>query len=258
MQFTISAAALVAMAASVLAQTGDFNPVYTPLENEIIPAGSTYEITWDAPAKYADGTITITLIGGASQPLQVPLQQLAAGIPNTDEKFSWDVDASLGAEAVYGLKISLDSDPEIYQYSMPFTIDGSGAPVSSSASSGSPTTVTEPYGTLTVTLSEAPTTTSISTTSISTSEVISTSAVNTTSVVSTTSIVTSTRNSTTTIRSSAPTTVPVFTNTQIVEPPSPTNDDVPPAATTPGDSSAASLTTSLMAVAGVVMVFMAL
>lgn len=66
------------MTVAAVAQTADFNPVYTPSSNEEIPAGSTFEITWSAPAKYADGTVSISLIGGADQGSQVPLADIAS------------------------------------------------------------------------------------------------------------------------------------------------------------------------------------
>jgi hypothetical protein len=77
MRFTISATAVLAMAMSAFAQTPDFDPVYTPAANAVIKAGSTFEITWQAPAKYAEGTISISLIGGATQNTQVPLEDIA-------------------------------------------------------------------------------------------------------------------------------------------------------------------------------------
>lgn len=75
MKFSLSL--LAAFAATAFAQTGDFDPVFTPEKNEEIPAGSTYEITWEAPEKYADGTVSLHLIGGETQDSQVPLADLA-------------------------------------------------------------------------------------------------------------------------------------------------------------------------------------
>jgi hypothetical protein len=63
MRFALSAAAILAFVSSALAQTADFDPIFTPTKGEKIPAGSTYTVTWDAPAKYP-GTIAISLIGG--------------------------------------------------------------------------------------------------------------------------------------------------------------------------------------------------
>ncbi|KAI9171327.1 hypothetical protein HJFPF1_00809 [Paramyrothecium foliicola] len=162
MRFTISATAILAMAMSAFAQTADFNPVYTPEMNAVVEAGSTFKITWEAPAKYAEGTISISLIGGATQGTQVPLQQIAAGIPNSAETYSWAVDATLGKDAVYGLVVRYESNPEIFQYSNPFSIKPAAevpAESTSSAAELPATTVTTQHGAVTVTLSSCTTST---------------------------------------------------------------------------------------------------
>jgi hypothetical protein len=160
MKFLASVSALAAFAASALAQTADFDPIFTPESGENVPAGQDYEITWEAPATYAAGTISLHLIGGATQDTQVPLADIAAGIPNSDAKYTWAVDASLGAEAVYGLVIKLESNPAIFQYSNPFHIVKSEG----GDEKGEKTmTISKDYGVKTVTLSSCePTTTSTS------------------------------------------------------------------------------------------------
>merc|ERR1712169_152214 len=122
MRFFASVSAALAFAASAIAQTADFNPIYTPTEGAEVPAGSTFEITWQAPAKYKDQTVSISLIGGASQGTLVPIADIAGGIQNSAESYQWAVDASLGAENTYGLVMKLESNPEIFQYSFPFKI----------------------------------------------------------------------------------------------------------------------------------------
>lgn len=77
MRFFASVSAALAFAASAIAQTADFNPIYTPTEGAEVPAGSTFEITWQAPAKYKDQTVSISLIGGASQGTLVPIADIA-------------------------------------------------------------------------------------------------------------------------------------------------------------------------------------
>lgn len=67
----------MALAATAFAQTADFNPIYKPDANQVIPAGSTFDIVWDAPAKYEAGSVSIHLIGGATQNTQVPLLDIA-------------------------------------------------------------------------------------------------------------------------------------------------------------------------------------
>lgn len=72
-----SAAAVLAFAATALAQTPDFDPIYTPEKDETVAAGSPFTVTWDAPAKYAAGTISIELIGGATQNTQQHIANIA-------------------------------------------------------------------------------------------------------------------------------------------------------------------------------------
>lgn len=146
----LSLSIVAAFAATVFAQTADFDPVTQPEKNEKIPAGETFEIVWEAPAKYAEGTVSLHLIGGETGDTQVPLADLTAGIPNSAEKYEWAVDASLGDAKVYGLVIKYESKPEIFQYSNPFHI------VKAEGYEGdSTTTISKSYGEKTITLSSA-------------------------------------------------------------------------------------------------------
>jgi hypothetical protein len=124
MQFTISAAALMAFAAKALAQVADFDPVLTPTNWEKVSAGKTLEITWQAKPKYSGEKISISLIGGATQNTQVPIKTIATGIDNDAASYSWAIDSTLGTENVYGLVLKLESNPEVFQYSFPFKIEG--------------------------------------------------------------------------------------------------------------------------------------
>ncbi|CAM1507033.1 Fc.00g066740.m01.CDS01 [Cosmosporella sp. VM-42] len=153
-----SVAAVLAFAASAFAQTADFDPIFTPSNGEVVPAGSTFKITWQAPAKYANEKIIISLIGGATQATQVPLQDIATGVSNAAESYDWAVDASLGAEAFYGLVFKLQSDPNVFQYSMPFKIGGGSV---SSSSASATTTLTATTGVKTVTLSSSSASTTV-------------------------------------------------------------------------------------------------
>lgn len=131
MLFSRSLPALLAMAASVLAQKADFDPIYTPDTNELVPAGSPYKVTWDSK-NYPHGTIRVHLVGGASQGTLQPIMDIASGIKNSDNSYMWNVAANLGDKAMYGLVFTLENDPSVFQYSKPFRIRGSGV-VSSSA-----------------------------------------------------------------------------------------------------------------------------
>ncbi|KAF4950494.1 hypothetical protein FSARC_13178 [Fusarium sarcochroum] len=124
MQFTISAAALMAFAAKALAQVADFDPVLTPSNWEETNVGKTLEITWQAKPKYSGEKISISLIGGATQNTQVPIKTIATGIDNDKASYSWTIDSSVGDNNVYGLVLKLESNPEVFQYSFPFKIAG--------------------------------------------------------------------------------------------------------------------------------------
>ncbi|EFZ00507.1 Ser-Thr-rich, GPI-anchored family protein [Metarhizium robertsii] len=163
-----SVATILAFAATAFAQTADFDPIYAPTPNEKITAGSTFTITWKAPAKYSEGTVKIELIGGATQNTQVPLADIASGVKNSAESYSWKVDASLGDKAVYGLVIRYESDPTIFQYSNPFHITASGNQPSGTSSSSVTKTVTLSSlssSTAPVTSTAAASSTSVTTTS---------------------------------------------------------------------------------------------
>lgn len=71
------------------------------------------------------------------------------GIPSSAGSFTWEVDDSLGEAAVYGIKIQLEEDPEIFQYSFPFAItpdeDHSGHSSSAPASTSAPSTKTKTH-----------------------------------------------------------------------------------------------------------------
>ncbi|KAM0305711.1 hypothetical protein HYE67_008349 [Fusarium culmorum] len=124
MQFTISAAALMAFAAQALAQVADFDPVLTPSNWEQVQTGETLEITWQAKPKYSGEKISISLIGGATQNTQVPIKTIATGVDNDAASYSWKIDSSVGTNNVYGLVLKLESNPEVFQYSFPFKIEG--------------------------------------------------------------------------------------------------------------------------------------
>lgn len=127
MQFTITAAALMAFVSSGLAQVAGFDAIRAPADGELVPAGKTYTVTWDAaPAQYDDETISIILLAGSSPSTLVPgAEPVAAGIVNSVGTFEWAVPGDLGDDAVYGLKIQLESDAAVFQYSFPFHIEAS-------------------------------------------------------------------------------------------------------------------------------------
>lgn len=147
MKFTISAAALLAFVSTALAQTAGFDVVRTPTKDEIVPAGKTYTVTWDAaPADYDKDTVSIVLLAGASPATLVPgAEPIVAGIVNSAGSYEWAVPSDLGDAAVYGLQILLDSDPTIFQYSFPFHIEaGEEGPKGNSTTSAVPSSTKKP------------------------------------------------------------------------------------------------------------------
>jgi hypothetical protein len=171
MKFTLSLSALAAFAATVMAQTEGFDSVTQPEPNAKLPAGETFEVVWSAPKDYAEGTVSLHLIGGETQDTQQPLADIAAGIPNSAEKYSWAVDAALGDAKFYGLVIKYESNPDIFQYSNPFHIvKAEGA----DSAADQTTTISKSYGEKTVTLSACDCEETTSSTSTITPPVIST------------------------------------------------------------------------------------
>lgn len=165
MRFTLTTAVL-AFASSVLAAdpTDGFDVISKPGQDEQVPAGATYEVTWEPNSNYT-GTISLSLLGGASQGTLQNLGPLAskrhsfaarvlvvmqaanhsvrvAGIDGAAGKYSWEVEKSLGKDKVYGLILALESNKDVFQYSHPFAIKAAagGASDNASSSSAAPTT----------------------------------------------------------------------------------------------------------------------
>ncbi|RKU46053.1 hypothetical protein DL546_002671 [Coniochaeta pulveracea] len=142
MRFTLTTAVL-AFASSVLAAdpTDGFDVISKPGQDEQVPAGATYEVTWEPNSNYT-GTISLSLLGGASQGTLQNLGPLATGIDGAAGKYSWEVEKSLGKDKVYGLILALESNKDVFQYSHPFAIKAAagGASDNASSSSAAPTT----------------------------------------------------------------------------------------------------------------------
>ncbi|KAM0216916.1 hypothetical protein ACHAPA_011524 [Fusarium lateritium] len=122
MHLPLATAAFVALAAKVFGQTADFDPVYQPEAWATLIPGSSFQIVWGAPGKYAGQTVTISLIGGKTQDTQTPIEDIATGVLNDNGAYNWVVDDIKWDRNVYGLVIKLESDPLIFQYSNPFKI----------------------------------------------------------------------------------------------------------------------------------------
>jgi len=129
MRSTTIAAALVAMASAVTAQKAGFAVFANPAMDEVVFAGKPYTLKWDAgkdaSGKPYTGAATLSLIGGETQ----GTQQFVANLTTLDvsaNTYAWNVDCTLGKAKVYGLAITMDSEPATFQWSNRFHIDNSG------------------------------------------------------------------------------------------------------------------------------------
>ncbi|KAJ2898816.1 hypothetical protein MKZ38_003636 [Zalerion maritima] len=111
------------MAAAVAAQTTGFHAINLPGNLEDVPACSTYTIVW-TPSTDATmaGEVSFGLIGGETQATLQPIGGSFGSIDGSVGSFDWDVPCDEGDKAIYGLTITLVSDPNIFQFSMPFHI----------------------------------------------------------------------------------------------------------------------------------------
>ncbi|KAL6811122.1 hypothetical protein GGI42DRAFT_315896 [Trichoderma sp. SZMC 28013] len=147
MRFTLTVPAFLALVSAAFAQTADFDPITVPTSNEEITSGAPFTVEWTVPAKYAADTITIELIGGPTQATQQVLGTIATGVQNSAKTFVWNVDATLGSQAFYGLIFRSESNPNIFQYSNPFHIK-TGTVKASSTPAGPAHTSSGSYGNL--------------------------------------------------------------------------------------------------------------
>jgi hypothetical protein len=192
---TISA--VLAFAASTYAQTAGFDPITAPTQDQNVAAGSTLDIVWEPSANYT-GTVSITLLEGATPSTLTLGNVVKAGIENSVGKFSWAIPSDIATFATYGFKITLDSDTTIFQYSFPFHITGTST--SSSSYSGSMTSASTKTMTLSTGTAYTPTSSALSSSTSSanlTSSVIKTASYNATTM-STASSIKPTGNSSTT------------------------------------------------------------
>ncbi|PSR97506.1 Ser-Thr-rich glycosyl-phosphatidyl-inositol-anchored membrane family-domain-containing protein [Coniella lustricola] len=158
MKFAFSAAAVLAFIGCAFAQaTEGFDAITSPTNQEVLNAGNTYSITWDPTSSYNGQTVSIILLEGATQGTLVLGPTIAAGIDSAVGNFSWTVDSSVVGSALYGLKLQLDSNTSIFQYSFPFQIQGSTT-VSTAQTSTSTTATTSSVSISAITSSLVPTT----------------------------------------------------------------------------------------------------
>ncbi|RAK99074.1 GPI anchored serine-threonine rich protein [Aspergillus ibericus CBS 121593] len=111
------------------------NAIYTPSLDELVTAGSPFEITWDPTTT---GQVSLVLLRGPSTNC-VPIQTIVEDIDNTG-KYSWTPSTSLEPDTSrYGILLVVEGTGQ-YQYSTQFGI--SNPYYSSSSSVAAATTTT--------------------------------------------------------------------------------------------------------------------
>ncbi|KAH6647717.1 Ser-Thr-rich glycosyl-phosphatidyl-inositol-anchored membrane family-domain-containing protein [Truncatella angustata] len=118
---------------SVHAQTPGFDPMIKPSNWQDVTAGENFQIVWD-PTDFK-GTITLELLGGGSPATLQILGNIAQGVDNSKGYFDWAVPSSADSLDTYGIRILLESNPSIFQYSFPFYIRQASSRASSSITS---------------------------------------------------------------------------------------------------------------------------
>jgi len=134
MRYSFVSAALLALASSVVAQI--FDDITSPTEDQVIPADEPFNIVWE-PAG-VDGTITITLLQGATNTSLQTGPVIKSGVNNLDGKLTWT--SADGSFATYGFFFQHEQKKELTEYSRPFHIKGGKAADAGSSSSGGSTT----------------------------------------------------------------------------------------------------------------------
>lgn len=84
MRFSI--ATVLAFASAALAQTAGFDVLSKPSDQEKIPAGKQYEIVWAPSAEFSGKTVSLVLIGGASQPKQEVIKTIVSKLTTSKRK----------------------------------------------------------------------------------------------------------------------------------------------------------------------------
>ncbi|KAH9893044.1 hypothetical protein F4778DRAFT_749404 [Xylariomycetidae sp. FL2044] len=108
-----------------------------PYENELINAGSTYEVRWNPSA--VSGDATLSLLSGENDMTLSSAGDIDTAVDIQNGSYYWEVGRTLGTDAFYGLKLTLNSDTKMFEYGSSFKIaamDGvtAGATTSETAS----------------------------------------------------------------------------------------------------------------------------
>ncbi|GKZ32499.1 hypothetical protein AbraIFM66950_001960 [Aspergillus brasiliensis] len=111
------------------------NAILTPELNQVVPAGTPFEITWDPTTS---GTVSLVLLRGPSSNV-VPIQTIVENIDNSGS-YSWTPSTSLEPDTThYGILLVVEGTGQ-YQYSVQFGISNPYYSSSSSVAAATSTT----------------------------------------------------------------------------------------------------------------------
>jgi len=134
MRSSFISTAILALSARVFAQTGGFDVMSSPTQDQTVAAGSVLPIVWAASANYTGTTVTIQLLQGLTPGTLQLGQIIKAGISSDAGKYDWTVPTDLTYFATYGFSLISDKDTSVFQYSRPFHVTGLSGVVSTSGS----------------------------------------------------------------------------------------------------------------------------
>lgn len=137
MRYSFISAAVLAFTSIVSAAvpTSGFDQITVPSKNiDTVKVGDVYTIQWVSTAAYP-GTITISLMQGASNTTLQVGDVIASNVDGAANKYDWTI-KNVPSYPVYGIQISLDSNPAIIQWSFYFYITGTGTSSSSGSATG--------------------------------------------------------------------------------------------------------------------------
>lgn len=143
MLFSLPVAVALAMASSAFAQTQRFNPIDHPKAGQVVVAGSVMPIEWMAPPEFSkpEDKVCLVLMAGETNLTLTDKKPISCGIQSSANVFRWNVGAELGNEKVYGIRMELESDKQVFQYSYAFAIQGTNSPTTSANKDPAPKTL---------------------------------------------------------------------------------------------------------------------
>lgn len=148
MRYSFVSAAILAISSSVFAADATlyFDTITVPANLQVVPVGSTLDITWDPTTAESinTDTVTINLLQGATQStLQYASSPVASSIKNSLGTYAWTVPSAVFGYATYGFQIVDASNSSLFQYSYPFSITDDDATNTTTSSIGSATTTVQ-------------------------------------------------------------------------------------------------------------------